>query len=187
MRVIAGKARSIPLKTPKGTDTRPTSDRTKETLFNVMQPYIMGSNFLDLFSGSGGIGIEALSRGAGHCVFVENKKEALSCIKENLQKTKLNEDGQIIAKDVLFALRQLEGQIIFDCIFMDPPYNHEVEKEILFYLKDSQLLAPDCLIVLEVSNDTDFSYLEETGFFLYKEKKYKTNKHLFLKRREDIE
>jgi len=186
MRVIAGKARSIPLKTPKGADTRPTSDRTKETLFNMIQPHIMDCNFLDLFSGSGGIGIEALSRGAGDCVFVENNKEALSCIKENLQKTKLIENSQVIAKDVLFALRQLEGQMIFDCVFMDPPYNHELEKEILFYFESSKLLASNCLVVVEASNDTDFSYLEETGFSLYKEKVYKTNKHLFLKRREDI-
>ena len=80
MRVIAGKARSLKLKTPDGLETRPTTDRIKETLFNMLQPYLPGSIFIDLFSGSGGIGIEALSRGAKHAYFVENNKNAVLCI-----------------------------------------------------------------------------------------------------------
>ena len=86
MRVIAGTAKRIPLVTPEGLDTRPTTDRTKETLFNMIQPYLADCDFLDLFSGSGAIGIEALSRGAKETVFVENGKEALLCIKKNLEK-----------------------------------------------------------------------------------------------------
>ena len=86
MRVIAGKARSIPLVAPKGMQTRPTTDRVKETLFNMLQPWIPGSRFLDLFAGSGAIGIEALSRGALRCVFVERGRAAVSCIRENLKK-----------------------------------------------------------------------------------------------------
>ena len=82
MRVIAGKARSIPLRTPKGMQTRPTTDRIKETLFNILQAGIAGCNFLDLFSGSGAIGIEALSRGAAHCVFVEQDRDAVTCLKD---------------------------------------------------------------------------------------------------------
>ena len=85
MRVIAGKARSLKLKTPAGTETRPTTDRIKETLFNMLQPYLPDSIFIDLFSGSGGIGIEALSRGASHAYFVENSKEAAACILDNLK------------------------------------------------------------------------------------------------------
>ena len=88
MRVIAGKARSLRLKTPDGMDTRPTTDRIKETLFNMIQGEIPGCIFLDLFAGSGGIGIEALSRGAAHAYFVENGKEAISCIQENIAFTK---------------------------------------------------------------------------------------------------
>ena len=89
MRVIAGKARRLPLVSPEGRGTRPTTDRIKETLFNILQDDIPGCRFLDLFSGSGAIGIEAISRGAKEAVFVEFGKEALSCIRANLKKTKL--------------------------------------------------------------------------------------------------
>ena len=91
MRVIAGSARHIPLKTVPGDNTRPTTDRIKETLFNILQFQLADENFLDLFSGSGGIGIEALSRGASECVFVENNKEAVQCIKTNLKNTRFTE------------------------------------------------------------------------------------------------
>lgn len=181
MRVISGKARSIPLKTPSGADTRPTSDRTKETLFNVLQPVIPGCHFLDLFSGSGGIGIEALSRGAESCTFVEQNRDALQCIRENLQKTKLDSEGQVMSKDVISALHQLEGQVSFDCVFMDPPYEKGLEKEVLFYLNGSKLIHNGSWIVVEASNDTEFDYLDELDFVLIKEKKYKTNRHLFFK------
>ena len=183
MRVIAGKARRILLKTPKNLRTRPTSDRTKETLFNVLQPILYGSTFLDLCSGSGGIGIEALSRGAIKCVFVENDREAVRCIRENLQKTRLEDEAQVIARDVLTALRQLEGQMTFDCIFIDPPYEKGIEKEVLSYLKNSTLLAVSGWVVIEASNDTEFDYLEELEYSLIKEKRYKTNRHLFIERK----
>ncbi len=104
MRVIAGKARSLRLKTPEGLETRPTTDRIKETLFNMLQPYLPGGIFIDLFSGSGGIGIEALSRGAKHAYFVENNKNAIACIQENLKFTKLMEDATILKQDVLSAI-----------------------------------------------------------------------------------
>lgn len=93
MRVIAGSARRIPLVAPEGKNTRPTTDRIKETLFNMLQDDIPGCQFLDLFSGSGGIGIEALSRGAKQAVLVEFGKEALECIRKNLEKTKLKRPG----------------------------------------------------------------------------------------------
>ena len=93
MRVIAGKARRIPLKTMDGLNTRPTTDRIKETLFNIIQDDIYGCRFLDLFSGSGGIGIEALSRGAKEAFFVERHKTAAACIRENLEKNTSGETG----------------------------------------------------------------------------------------------
>ena len=108
MRVIAGKARRLQLKTPEGLDTRPTTDRIKETLFNMLQPKLADCVFLDLFSGSGAIGIEALSRGAKRTFFVENAREPLKCIRENLENTNLMDDAIIIGKDVLTALRQLK-------------------------------------------------------------------------------
>ena len=184
MRVIAGKARRLPLKTVPGTDTRPTTDRIKETLFNILQPEIADCRFLDLFSGSGGIGIEALSRGADSAVFVEKNPKACKCIRENLSFTKLAEHGKLLNMDVLQALRTLEGEEAFDCIFMDPPYNHDLEKQVLEYLSKSSLADESTLIIIEADLSTEFSYLEDLGFELARSKEYKTNKHVFVHKRK---
>ena len=182
MRVIAGKARRLPLKTLPGSDTRPTTDRIKETLFNMLQQEIPDCSFLDLFSGSGAIGIEALSRGAASAVFVEKNPKACSCIRENLTFTKLAENGKLLAMDALQALRSLEGHQAFDCIFMDPPYDMELEKEVLSVCKDKSFVSENTLFIIEASLSTDFSYLEEMGYTIVKQKKYKTNTHVFIKR-----
>ena len=182
MRVIAGSARSLKLKTLEGIDTRPTTDRIKETLFNMIAPYLYDCEFLDLFAGSGGIGIEALSRGAKEAVFVEKNLKAMECIKENLKFTMLEKKGITLTKDVLNALCQLEGDKVFDYIFMDPPYDQELEKQVLKYLAGSSLVYEDTVIIVEASLNTDFSYIGELGFSLIKEKRYKTNKHVFLEK-----
>ena len=184
MRVIAGKARRILLKTPKSYRTRPTSDRTKETLFNILQPVLYDADFLDLYSGSGGIGIEALSRGAKSCVLVENDREAVRCIHENLERTHLSDQSEVLARDVMLALRQLDGKQAFDCVFMDPPFSKGLEKDVLMYLQTSKLLKIGAWIIIEASNDTEFDYLPEIGYSLIKEKRYKTNRHLFIERKE---
>ena len=114
MRVIAGIARSMPLKAAEGDNTRPTTDRIKETLFNMLQSDIAGCRFLDLYSGSGAIGIEALSRGAKEAVLVENARQAIAVIKDNLTFTKLAEHGKLLNMDVLQALRSLEGEEAFE-------------------------------------------------------------------------
>lgn len=181
MRVIAGKARSLPLKTISGMDTRPTTDRIKETLFNMLQPYIADCRFLDLFAGSGSIGIEALSRGAAYCVFVEQNKKASACIMENLRFTKLGEDARVMTTEVMSALRQLEKEDIFDCIFMDPPYDKELEKQVLIACKDAPFVSEDTLFIVEASLDTSFDYLDELGYELVKDKRYKTNRHVFVR------
>ena len=160
MRVIAGKARRLNLKTIPGTDT--------------------DSIFLDLFAGSGGIGIEALSRGAEYAVFVEKNPKAAACIKENLAFTKLAEGGKLLNMDVLQALRSLEGKGAFDIIFMDPPYNQELERQVLEYLKDSTVADANTLIIVEADLNTDFDYLESLGYQQLRSKEYKTNKHVFL-------
>lgn len=184
MRVIAGSARRLKLVTPAGMHTRPTGDKIKETLFNVLQFDIPGSTFLDMFSGSGGIGIEALSRGAENAVFIDNDKEALKCINTNLAHTKLSDRAEVIPYDVFTAIRRLEAsQRTFDIIFMDPPYGQETERQILERLKDSQLADADTQIVVEAALDTDFSYLEDLGFIIKKVKTYKSSEHLFIKRR----
>ena len=180
MRVIAGKARRVPLKTLEGMDTRPTQDRIKETLFNMLQYDLADCCFLDLFAGSGGIGIEALSRGAGFAVFVEQNPKAAEIIRENLKATKLEEQALVMNCDALSALKRLEGKYRFDYIFMDPPYNHELEKSVLTYLAESSLLAEEGIIIVEASKETDFDYAEDLGYNIIKEKGYKTNKHVFL-------
>ena len=184
MRVIAGSARSLKLKTLEGIDTRPTTDRIKETLFNMIAPYLYDCEFLDLFAGSGGIGIEALSRGAKEAVFVEKNPKAMECIKENLKFTRLEKKGITLTKDVLNALYQLEGDKVFDYIFMDPPYDQGLEEQVLEYLVHSTLADEYTVIVVEASLDTDFSYLEGLGYHIYKEKKYKTNQHVFMQKKD---
>ena len=117
MRVIAGSARSLPLRTIEGTDTRPTQDRIKETLFNMLQSDIPGCKFLDLYSGSGAIGIEALSRGAAKAVLVENSKKAVECIKDNLTFTKLADKADVMEMDVLSAINRLKGRCILNRLY----------------------------------------------------------------------
>ncbi len=186
MRVIAGTARRLRLKTLEGKDVRPTTDRIKETLFNMIQTKVEGSVFLDLFSGSGSIGIEALSRGAKEAYFVENQKAAVQCIRENLQFTKLAEKSVVMECDVVTAIHRLCGKgKIFDIIFMDPPYNMKWERNVLSALASADILDEDTTIIIEASLTTDFSYVGELGFTVEKEKEYKTNKHVYLYRAKE--
>ncbi|MCI6732133.1 MAG: 16S rRNA (guanine(966)-N(2))-methyltransferase RsmD [Lachnospiraceae bacterium] len=184
MRVISGSARRLPLKTPEGMDTRPTQDRIKETLFNMLQSDIPGCRFLDLFAGSGAIGIEALSRGASEAVFMENNPKAAAVIRDNLHSTRLEENARVLQGD-LFSLLPAEAcrSEVYDIIFMDPPYRHDYEKKVLELLQDSSLADSYTLIIVEASLDTPFDYLEDLGYDLVREKKYKTNKHVFIRKR----
>lgn len=180
MRIIAGTARRLPLKTLEGNHTRPTTDRIKETLFNMLQFDIPGCNFLDLFAGSGQIGLEALSRGAASAVFVDNNKKACACIEENIRFTHFEKKSRLLSMEALPALRSMEGKYTFDYIYMDPPYGQEYEKNVIAYLANSELLKPETTLIVEASLDTDFSYAADLGFQILKEKKYKTNQHVFL-------
>lgn len=185
MRIIAGTARSLPLKTIEGMDTRPTTDRIKETLFNMIQNEVPGSYFLDLFAGSGQIGLEAVSRGARYAVFVENNKKAAACIEDNIHFTKFDKETKLIQSDVISAIRSMEGKYRFDVIFMDPPYNHLHERDVLECLKDSSIMKEDTLIIVEASLDTSFDYLSEMGYTLKKLKTYKTNVHAFITKTDE--
>lgn len=182
MRVIAGKAKRLPLKTLPGLDTRPTTDRIKETLFNMLQDELYGVRFLDLFSGSGAIGIEALSRGASQAVFVEQNPKAVQCIRENLVFTRLEEGASVMKMDVMSALRRLEGGPPFRIIFMDPPYGKGLEREVLTYLADSSLITEESLVIAEEAKGVSFDYLEKLPYEVIKRKEYKTNVHMFLQR-----
>ena len=183
MRIIAGTARSLPLKTPEGLETRPTSDQIKETLFNMLQADVYGSYFLDLFAGSGQIGLEALSRGALYAVFVDNGRKPVKCIEDNIAFTKFSDKAKVIATDVISAIHSINSKFKFDIIFMDPPYRTGIEKEVLEALSHSQLLKDNTLIIVEAAMETDFDYLDELGYELVKTKKYKSNKHVFLRKK----
>lgn len=185
MRVIAGKARRLPLISPEGKDTRPTTDRIKETLFNILQDDVPGSYFLDLFSGSGAIGIEALSRGAERAWLVEFGKEPLKCIRANLEKTRLTEQAVVLPMEVTYAISKLEKQgQAFDIIYADPPYKKKFEPKIAQLLTRTNIVKEGTLVILESALDTAVDYVDEDFFELVRVKEYKTNKHVFLRVRE---
>lgn len=181
MRVIAGRARSLKLKTPEGMDTRPTTDRIKETLFNMIQGEIPGCIFVDVFAGSGGIGIEALSRGAAHAYFLENGKEAISCIQDNLCFTKFSDSATLLKQDAFSALSLIHEKEV-DIIFMDPPYQADYEEKIFHALKAQPYVTENTLVILEAELHNNLDFLAEAGYEIIKEKKYKTNKHVFVKK-----
>ena len=183
MRVVAGSVRGFNLIVPSGKNTRPTTNRIKETLFNILQWDIAGCRFLDLFSGSGGIAIEALSRGAKEAVMVEKDREAVRCIKQNVQHTKMDDRSRVMPMDVMQALRRLEqAGRPFDIIFMDPPYQLNAEKEVLTAIADSKIADEDTQIIIEATLDREFSEDELAGFDVVRVKEYKTNKHIFLQK-----
>ena len=187
MRVIAGKARRTVLKTVEGQETRPTTDRIKETLFNILNFDLYDCRFLDLFAGSGAIAIEALSRGAGQAVLVESSQKAAACIGENLEKTRLADQALLMVCDVFAALRKLDGQgEAFDYIFMDPPYYQDLERQVLEFLSRSCLMGDDTVVIVEAALETEFDYLSSLGLVCTREKIYKTNKHVFIARGETV-
>lgn len=184
MRVIAGKARRLTLKSTPGLDTRPTIDRIKETLFNIINPRIQGCAFLDLFSGSGSIGIEALSRGARISFFVENNAKAVKCIEENLAFTRLADQAVVMKKSAVSAIHELSlKKIKFDLVYMDPPYHAGLEEETLKALAGSGIIDEDSLIIVEADKYNHLDFLEETPFEIVREKVYKTNQHYFIQLR----
>ena len=147
MRVITGTARGIQLKTPEGMVTRPTTDRVKEAMFSIIHFDIPGARVLDLFGGTGQLGIEALSRGAKHAVFVDAGEPACRLIKENLKKTKLEGQGRVIRSDYLEFLSRCRES--FDIILLDPPYAEVFLENALKKITEIDILAENGIIVTE--------------------------------------
>ena len=153
-RIIAGTAKGIPLKTPSGLSTRPTTDRVKETVFNILRPYIANAKVLDVFSGSGSLGAEALSRGAANAVFIEGDRACAGIIKENLQKTRLIDKARIIAFRMEDAIPILAKEgTKFDLIFMDPPYNRNFIDKTLHLLLENDIMVVSGIIAIEHHRD----------------------------------
>ena len=146
----------------------------------MLQSDIAGCRFLDLYSGSGAIGIEALSRGAKEAVFVENARAAITVIKDNLTFTKLDSKAVVMEQDVLSAINRLAGKGVFDIVFMDPPYNLEIESQVLKTMNNMASVTEYTTVIIEASLKRDLSFVEECGFRIVKVKQYKTNQHIFL-------
>ncbi|MGO0123361.1 16S rRNA (guanine(966)-N(2))-methyltransferase RsmD [Desulfothermobacter acidiphilus] len=152
MRITGGSAKRCRLASPKGKKTRPTSERVKGALFNILAPYLSGAHFLDLFAGTGGIGIEALSRGAERAVLVEKDPQALRLLRENLQRSGLSERAEVRGGDVLRLLPRIaRGEQRFDIIFLDPPYARGYEAKVLRLLVQEGLVQRNGWVIVESS------------------------------------
>ena len=147
MRVITGSARGRRLKELEGLETRPTTDRVKEGLFSALQFDIQGRRVLDLFAGTGQLGIEALSRGAATCVFVDQSGDAVKVIKENLKRTDLTDRGRVVPGEALAYLHAAKEK--FDLVFLDPPYATELLDQALTAIAKLDILTPHGMIAAE--------------------------------------
>ena len=152
MRIISGKARGTKLYTLEGENTRPTLDRVKESIFNIIQNEIEGAKVLDLFAGSGAIGLEFLSRGAEKAVLCDKSKEAINIIKKNVEKTHFQNNVQIYNTDFETCLEKVKNEQ-FDIIYLDPPYDTQYIKKSLEKIKQINIAKEECLIIIETDDE----------------------------------
>ena len=169
MRVITGKARGVVLKTPEGLQTRPTSDRVKEAMFSIIQFDLPGTRVLDLFGGTGQLGIEALSRGAASAVFVDAGEPACKLIRENLKRTKLEDQGRVVRSDYLQYLSTTKEK--FDIILLDPPYAEVFLENSLKLISEIDILQSNGIIVTERPLEKALDF-EISGFTRSRDYKY---------------
>lgn len=169
MRVISGSARGVTLKTPEGELTRPTTDRVKEALFSAIQFDLPAARVLDLFGGTGQLGIEALSRGAKRAVFVDHQEKACALIKENLKRTRLQDQATVIRSDYLAYLKRCRER--FDIIFLDPPYAEVFLENALNCIAQIDILQSGGIIVTERPVGKELPF-ELAGFTRSKDYKY---------------
>ena len=179
MRVISGVARGCKLIAPSGEKTRPTGDRVKEDMFNILgggRNSLRGLAFLDLYCGSGAVGIEALSRGAGRAVFVDYSRKAIAAVEANLEKTRLAEKAQLYCMPVGQAVEKTLSGSAFDVIFLDPPYNKMELVPLIINIMQGGLLANDGIIIAECPHGTKFP----DNMQVIKQKKYAQMQIVFL-------
>ncbi len=158
MRVVAGSARGRRLKELQGMETRPTTDKVKESLFNVIQFDVPGRKVLDLFGGTGQLGIEALSRGAAHCTFMDQRRDAVNLIRENLKLCRLEENAVVLQGDALSYLASCREK--FDVIFLDPPYHTDLIDRALELVTKIDIISEHGIIVCETMADRQLPPLE---------------------------
>ena len=169
MRVISGKARGVTLKTPEGIKTRPTADRVKEAMFSIIQFDLPGAKVLDLFGGTGQLGIEALSRGAASAVIADQDRIACNLIRENLKRTKLEEQASVVQSDYAAFLRNYRGK--FNVILLDPPYAEEFLENSLKIITEIDILQTGGIIVCERPLEKEF-LCDFSGYTRSKDYKY---------------
>ena len=169
MRVITGKARGVVLNTPDGALTRPTSDRVKEALFSIIQFELPGASVLDLFGGTGQLGIEAISRGAKNAVFVDAREDACRLIKENLRRARFEKEGRVIRSDYLDYLKRSREK--FNIILLDPPYAEEFLENSLKMITEIDILESGGIIVAERPMGKELPW-DFTGFTRSRDYKY---------------
>lgn len=171
VRVISGSARGLKLNTPGDDRVRPTTDRVKESMFNIVQDWVYDSQVLDLFAGSGALGIEALSRGASQAVFCDNSLDSIKIIKSNIEKARVADRSQIVSGDFKRCLRDMEAKNqSFDMIFVDPPYYEGLFEEVLDTIRSCKILKKDGIVIVEHDAKRPIGQVE--GLEVYKEKKY---------------
>ncbi|MFJ8234473.1 16S rRNA (guanine(966)-N(2))-methyltransferase RsmD [Ureibacillus sp. NPDC094379] len=164
MRVVAGERKGMPLKAVIGTTTRPTTDKVKESIFNIIGPFFDGGIALDLFAGSGGLGIECLSRGAEKAIFVEKDGRAFQTLQENIKKCRYEEATELFKTDATRAVKGLlKREIQIDYLFVDPPYRKTEYYDLVLTLAEAGKLAEDAIIVCESSDE--FNLPESYGSF----------------------
>ena len=184
MRVIGGEARHLKLIAPEGRDIRPTLDSIRETLFNMLRDQLYDCIFVDMFAGSGAVGIEALSRGAGKAYFFEQNPEAVRCIIQNLKTTRFTERARVLRSDALKTLSRIKEEAV-DIVYLDPPYDKGLYKPALKALAGASFVTKETLLIAECEKREDFSFALSAGFHIIKEKSYKHNRHVFLRRTDN--
>lgn len=183
MRVISGIARGTKLNSIDNISTRPTLDRVKEPLFSIIQNYLQESNVLDLFAGSGALGIESLSRGAKCCTFCDKSYESIKMLKQNLQKTKLEDKATIFIQDYKKCLKSLIGNK-YDIIFIDPPYKLDIAVSSIKIILEYKMLSKDGIIILETDEEErELGELENIKLEVYDVRKYGRVSLIFLRER----
>ena len=169
MRIIAGEKRGLRLYSPEGRDVRPTKDNVKEAVFGSIQFSIRGARFLDLFSGTGGIGIEALSRGASFVCFADSNRESLAVIKKNIEYADYSEKSLVLQGDFRTVIARLSGGCKFDFVYIDPPYAASLYDDVLTCLSVNDILSKDAVIIVE--SDEEFTS-EIKKYEIIKKKRY---------------
>lgn len=182
MRIISGQARGTVLYTLDGDSTRPTLDRVKESLFNIIQSKIREAVVLDLFAGSGALGIESLSRGAKKVILCDKSKQAINIIKKNLEKTKLTTNAIIINDDYKNAIKETKDK--FDIIFIDPPYMENIAVKAVENIIENNLLTDEGLIILETDDEQrEIQQLQKINVNVQDLRRYGRVKLIFLNRK----